>query len=43
VDEDENYIGTLANDPVRNQGLSCGDEIHFHPLHVMEVLPENGA
>jgi hypothetical protein len=43
LDEDENYIGTLENDPVHNQVLSCGDSIHFHPLHVMEVLTENGA
>jgi hypothetical protein len=42
LDEDENYIGTLANDPVHDQVLSCGDTIHFHPLHVMEVLTESG-
>ena len=43
IDEDEFYIGTLDNDPVHDQVLSCGDSIHFHPLHVMEVLRENGA
>jgi hypothetical protein len=43
LDEDENYVGTLANDPVHDQVLSCGDTIHFHPLHVMEVLTESGA
>lgn len=37
LDEDENYVGTLENDPIHDQVLSCGDEIHFHPLHVMEV------
>lgn len=42
-DEDENYIGILENDPVHDQVLSCGDKIHFHPLHVMEVLAESGA
>jgi len=43
LDEDENYIGTLENDPVHVEVLSCGDTIHFHPLHVMEVLTDNGA
>lgn len=42
-DEDENYIGTLENDPVHKDALSCGDTVHFHPLHVMEVLAEEGA
>jgi hypothetical protein len=43
LDEEEYYLGTLENDPVHDQVLSCGDSIHFHPLHVMEVLTENGA
>jgi hypothetical protein len=43
LDEDENYIGTLENDPVHSSVLSCGDTIHFHPLHVMEILTENDA
>jgi hypothetical protein len=43
LDEDENYIGTLETDPVHIEVLSCGDTIHFHPLHVMEVLTNNGA
>jgi hypothetical protein len=43
LDEDENYIGTLESDPVHDQVLNCGDTIHFHPLHVMEVLTENSA
>jgi len=43
LDEDENYIGALENDPVHDQVLGCGDSIHFHPLHVIEVLTENGA
>src|SRR5262249_23939674 len=43
LDEEEYYIGTLENDPVHDQVLRCGDAIHFHPLHVMEVLIENGA
>jgi hypothetical protein len=42
-DDDENYVGTLENDPVHAEVLSCGDTIHFHPLHVMEVLAESGA
>ena len=36
VDEDGNYIGTLENDPHHSNTLTCGDTIHFHPLHVME-------
>jgi hypothetical protein len=43
VDGDENYIGALDNDPVHDNALRCGDTIHFHPLHVMDVLRENGA
>ena len=43
LDEDENYIGTLENDPVHDEALNCGDSIHFQALHVMEVLTENGA
>ena len=39
-DGDENYIGTLENDPDHAQVLRRGDSIHFHPLHVMEVLSE---
>jgi hypothetical protein len=42
-DEDKNYIGALENDPVHAEVLSCGDTIPFHPLHVMEVLTDNGA
>jgi hypothetical protein len=40
LDEDDNYIGTLENNPVHDQVLSCGDSIRFHSLHVMEVLTE---
>jgi len=42
VDEDENYVGTLENDPSHGDVLACGDTIHFHPLHVMDVLDESG-
>jgi hypothetical protein len=42
LDEDDYYIGTLENDPLHGDVLSCGDSIHFHPLHVMEVLKEDG-
>jgi hypothetical protein len=41
LDDDGNYVGTLENDPVHAEVLSCGDLIHFHPLHVMEVLTES--
>jgi hypothetical protein len=42
-DDDDNYVGTLENDPIHNAVLTCGDPIHFHPLHVMEVLTDNGV
>jgi hypothetical protein len=43
IDEDENYIGTLENEPRYSGTLTCGDTIHFYPLHVMEVLEESSA
>lgn len=39
-DEDEFYVGTLANDPHHAQVLTCGDVIRFHPLHVMQIMTE---
>jgi hypothetical protein len=42
LDDDENYIGILENDPVHERILSRGETIHFHPLHVMEVSAEDG-
>ncbi len=41
VDEDENYIGTLENDPHYADSLRCGDEVRFHSLHIMQILNEN--
>jgi hypothetical protein len=43
LDDDEYYVGTLENDPNHDDVLSFGDTIHFHPLHVMEILDEDGA
>ncbi|ADB17717.1 hypothetical protein Psta_3053 [Pirellula staleyi DSM 6068] len=43
IDEDGNYIGTLASDPYNSSTLTWGDTIQFHPLHVMEILEEDGA
>ena len=43
LDNDGNYLGTLENDPNHNDVLSCGDTIHFHSLHVMAVLTDDGA
>ncbi|GAB5406361.1 MAG: hypothetical protein Aurels2KO_45920 [Aureliella sp.] len=40
IDEDENYVGVLDNDPHHGQTLKCGDMVHFHPLHVMETLAD---
>jgi len=40
VDEDENYVGTLENDPHHEEVLACGDTIHFHSQHVMEILDD---
>lgn len=41
LDDDGNYVGELANDPAHDAELSSGDTIHFHPLHVMEVVTDN--
>jgi hypothetical protein len=43
ADEDGNYVGSLENDPNHSDVLVYGDRIHFHPLHVMEVLEDNDA
>jgi hypothetical protein len=43
IDEDENYIGTLENDPHHSDTLTCGDTIRFHPVHVMEILEKGGT
>ena len=42
VDDDGYYVGTLENDPKHDGKLRCGDTIHFHPLHVMEVIVDSG-
>ncbi len=42
LNENGSYIGILDNDPVHDQVLSSGNSICFHPLHVMDVLTENG-
>lgn len=42
IDDDDNYVGTLENDPHHQGTIHCGDTVHFHPLHVMEVLHEHG-
>ena len=36
-DEDGFYYGVLDNDPQHETSLTCGDEIQFHPLHIMAV------
>jgi hypothetical protein len=38
--EEESYVGTLENDPRHGEVLACGDEVCFHPLHVMEIFSE---
>ena len=43
LDDDEYYVGTLENDPNHDRVLSRGDTIHFHPLHVADILDENRA
>lgn len=37
VDDYDFYTGTLLNSPARNSGLSAGDEIRFHPTHIIEI------
>lgn len=34
------YAGTLANDPTADVELAWGDEIYFHPLHVIDVVSD---
>lgn len=41
VDEGGNYVGRLENGPNHSDVLAYGDRIHFHPLHVMEILDDN--
>src|SRR5690606_38028866 len=41
IDEQENYVGILDNDPLHKLVLACGKTIHFHPSHVMSMLPED--
>lgn len=36
VDEHDYYTGTLQNTPLKNKGLVEGDEIRFHPIHIIE-------
>lgn len=43
LDANEYYIGTLENDPHHQHILSCGATLHFHPLHVMDLLNEDRA
>lgn len=42
IDEDDNYVGRLANEPQHAESLACGDSLSFHPLHIMEILDEEG-
>lgn len=41
MDVEGNYVGTLENDPNHSDVLAYGDRIHFHPLHVLEILARN--
>ena len=36
VDDYDFYTGTLQNTPAKNSGLNTGDEIRFHPTHIIE-------
>lgn len=35
-DEDENFIGTIGNDP-HHESANYGDKISFHTLHIAEI------
>ena len=41
VDDYDFYTGTLQNTPAKNQGLESGNEIRFHPTHIIEI--DNGG
>jgi hypothetical protein len=43
LDENGYYVGLLANDPNHDHVLKCGDTVHFHPLHVMDILNQDNA
>lgn len=43
LDENGYYVGTLANDPNHDRVLKCGETIHFHPSHVMDILNQDNA
>ena len=43
LDDDGYYVGTLENDPEHNDIVKHGDTVHFHPLHVMQVLTHSDA
>lgn len=43
IDEDDNYVGALQNDPHHADTLACGDRIRFHPIHVMAILDEDAV
>lgn len=38
-DDEGNYLGTLENDPVHD-AAACGDELQFHPRHVMAIATD---
>ena len=37
VDDYDFYTGILQNTPERNTGLTEGDQVRFHPSHIIEV------
>ena len=37
VDDYDFYTGILQNTPAKNTGLTEGDEVRFHPSHIIEV------
>lgn len=37
VDDYDYYTGRLQNTPAKNTGLKSGDEIRFHPTHIIEI------
>lgn len=41
VDDHDFYTGVLQNTPAKNTGLTEGDEIYFHPSHIIEVADDD--
>ena len=42
-DDNEIYTGKLDNDPHHDGAVKCGDQLCFHPSHIMAIHTDSGA